>query len=163
MIGGPLRCQSGERNSLLRLRYGSGMVSRFRHVTVDCTDASGLGRFWAEALGWHLFSDDDPEVVVAPSLPHVGTGPAMLFIPVPEAKSAKNRLHLDLAPVDRTRDEEVERLLGLGASLVEDHRNPDGSGWAYLADPEGNEFCVERSAAERGESAARHYRIAETT
>jgi predicted enzyme related to lactoylglutathione lyase len=139
------------------------MVSRFRSITVDCSDPSGLGRFWAEAMGWQLFSDDDPEVFVAPSLPHVGAGPSMLFIPVPEGKSAKNRLHVDLQPVDRSRDEEVERLVGLGASMIEDHRNPDGSGWAYLADPEGNEFCVERGAAESGASTPHHYRIAETT
>jgi predicted enzyme related to lactoylglutathione lyase len=68
---------------------------------------------------------------------------------VPEGKIAKNRMHLDLIPTTRSRDEEVERLLGIGATLVEDHRKPDGTGWVTLADPEGNEFCVERSAAER--------------
>jgi hypothetical protein len=73
----------------------------------------------------------------------------MLFQRVPEGKTVKNRVHLDLQPTDRTRDEEVERLLGLGASLVADHRRPDGTGWATLADPEGNEFCVERGVAER--------------
>jgi len=52
-------------------------------------------------------------------------------------------------PTDRTRDEEVARLLRLGATLVADRRQPDGTGWVVLADPEGNEFCVERSAAER--------------
>ncbi|MCI0687970.1 MAG: hypothetical protein L0Y54_12130 [Sporichthyaceae bacterium] len=61
----------------------------------------------------------------------------------------KNRMHLDLQPQDRTRDEEVERVIGLGATLVDDHRKPDGTGWVVLADREGNEFCVERSAAER--------------
>ncbi len=61
----------------------------------------------------------------------------------------KNRLHVDLQPTDRTRDEEVARLLGIGATLYADHRRPDGKGWAVLADPEGNEFCVERSDAER--------------
>ncbi len=61
----------------------------------------------------------------------------------------KNRLHLDVQPVDRTRDEEVERLIGLGAKLFEDHRLPDGRGWVTLVDPEGNEFCIERSSAER--------------
>jgi predicted enzyme related to lactoylglutathione lyase len=60
----------------------------------------------------------------------------------------KNRLHLCLQP-DIPRDEEVERLLGLGATLFDDRRNPDGTGWAVLTDPEGNEFCVLRSAAER--------------
>src|SRR6266508_5201972 len=68
---------------------------------------------------------------------------------VPEAKAVKNRLHLDVQPVDRTRDEEVERLIGLGAKLFEDHRLPDGRGWVTLVDPEGNEFCIERSSAER--------------
>ena len=68
---------------------------------------------------------------------------------MPEPKTVKNRVHLDLMPTDRTRDEEVERLLGIGATLVADHRRPDGTGWVVLADPEGNEFCIERSAAER--------------
>ena len=53
-------------------------------------------------------------------------------------------------PTARSRDEEVARLLGIGATLVEDHRKADGAGWVTLADPEGNEFCVERSARERG-------------
>ncbi|HKQ01164.1 MAG TPA: VOC family protein, partial [Actinomycetes bacterium] len=75
--------------------------------------------------------------------------PGLLFIKVPEPKTVKNRVHLDLVPTDRTRDEEVERLLGIGATLVADHRRSDGSGWVVLADPEGNELCIERSAAER--------------
>jgi hypothetical protein len=64
----------------------------------------------------------------------------------------KNRVHLDVAPTGTTRDEEVSRLLDLGATLVDDQRRPDGTGWAVLGDPEGNEFCVERSAAERAAS-----------
>jgi hypothetical protein len=68
---------------------------------------------------------------------------------VPEGKVVKNRMHLDLLPTARTRDEEVTRLLGIGATLVEDHRAADGAGWVTLADPEGNEFCVERSLKER--------------
>ena len=73
----------------------------------------------------------------------------MLFIAVPEAKSVKNRVHIDWVPTERTRDEEVERLLGLGASIHEDHRLPDGRGWVTMRDPENNEFCIERSDAER--------------
>jgi predicted enzyme related to lactoylglutathione lyase len=130
-----------------------------RNVTVDCADAHRLAAFWAEVLGWHVFSDDDPEVVVTDSFPPAGNSPSLLFIPVPEPRAGKNRLHLDLRPVDRTRDEEVDRLLALGASLVEDHRKPDGSGWVWLGDPEGNDFCVERSAEERG-SAPEHWRLA---
>jgi len=76
--------------------------------------------------------------------------PGLLFIRVPEAKVVKNRVHLDWVPTDRTRDAEVERVLGLGATIHEDHRSPDGPGWVTLLDPEGNEFCIERSAAERG-------------
>ncbi|MCM3920817.1 hypothetical protein ND748_03880 [Frankia sp. AiPs1] len=78
-----------------------------------------------------------------------GSGPGLLFLAVPEGKKLKNRLHLDLQPQDRARDEEVERLLGLGAKLVADFRKPDGTGWVVMIDIEGNEFCVERSQAER--------------
>jgi hypothetical protein len=122
------------------------MASLVRHITIDCTDAFALASFWAAALDGSLGEDDnpgDPEAVVH------SPGGALLFVTVPEAKAVKNRVHLDLQPQDRTRDEEVERLLALGAALVADHRKPDGTGWATLADPEGNEFCVERSAAER--------------
>jgi predicted enzyme related to lactoylglutathione lyase len=125
------------------------MVSTLRNITVDCTDALALARFWGQVLGWPVFHDDDPEVLLAPSYPPTRATPTMLFIPVPEARTVKNRLHLDLQPEDRSREEEVERLLGLGARIVEDHRNPDGTGWVWLADPEGNDFCVERSRGER--------------
>jgi hypothetical protein len=75
----------------------------------------------------------------------------VLFIEVPEGKTVKNRLHFDLSPTDRSRDEEVDRLLAAGATMVQDLRGKDGpgTGWATLADPEGNEFCVLRSEAER--------------
>jgi predicted enzyme related to lactoylglutathione lyase len=135
------------------------MASTFRNITVDSADAHALAWFWAQALGWHVYFDDDPEVLVAPSFPHVGDGATMLFIPVPEGKTAKNRMHLDLQPSDRTRDEEVERLAGLGASVVEDHRTPEGLGWVWMADPEGNEFCVERGTGERANAPSRRYRI----
>lgn len=71
-------------------------------------------------------------------------GPAgrwLMFLRVPEPKTVKNRMHICLRPVDRSRDEEVARLLDLGATLVNDLRDGD-TGWAVLADPEGNEFCV---------------------
>jgi hypothetical protein len=72
----------------------------------------------------------------------------LLFVEVPEGKSVKNRIHFDLRPTDRSRDEEVERVLALGATQLADRRNPDGTGWVVLADPEGNEFCILRSEAE---------------
>ncbi|MEV7276465.1 VOC family protein [Streptomyces sp. NPDC093111] len=126
------------------------MSSLVRHITIDCADAYALGTFWAEVLDSKVSDDDrpgDPEVLVE------SRGAGLLFIQVPEAKSVKNRIHLDLQPEDRTRDEEVERLLALGATLVDDRRSPDGPGWAVLTDPEGNEFCVERSKGERAATA----------
>ncbi|MFJ9862784.1 VOC family protein [Streptomyces sp. NPDC101165] len=121
------------------------MTSKIRHVTIDCADAYALGSFWAQVLGEPLHEDDKPGDPMA-----LIEAAGVLFVTVPEPKTVKNRVHLDLQPQDRTRDEEVERLLVLGATLVADHRKPDGTGWALLADPEGNEFCVERSEAERG-------------
>ncbi|WP_167828979.1 VOC family protein [Streptomyces sp. MZ04] len=122
------------------------MTSLVRHLTFDCSDAYRQGTFWAEALGGKLSDEDfpgDPESLVE------AEGITLLFVTVPDAKTVKNRVHVDLQPQDRTRDEEVERLLALGAKLVGDHRLPDGRGWVTLADPEGNEFDVERSAGER--------------
>ncbi|MEU4265314.1 MULTISPECIES: VOC family protein [Streptomycetaceae] len=122
------------------------MTSHVQHITVDCADAYELAVFWAEVLGASVSDEDepgDPEALVETP------GAALLFVTVPEPKRAKNRIHLDLRPEDRGRDAEVERLLALGATLVGDHRKPDGRGWATMADPEGNEFCVECGAAER--------------
>lgn len=122
------------------------MTSLVRHTTIDCADAYALGSFWGKVLGASLADDDKPgdsEALLA------SEGATLLFIQVPETKTTKNRVHLDLQPQDRTRDEEVDRLLALSATLVGDHRRPDGTGWVTLADPEGNEFCVERSASER--------------
>jgi hypothetical protein len=61
--------------------------------------------------------------------------PELLFVTVPERKTEKNRLHFDLMPIVRTRDEEVDRLLAAGASLVDDRRGANGRGWVVLADP----------------------------
>ncbi len=127
------------------------------NITFDCADAQALGRFWSHLTGWNMYFDDDPEVVVAPSYPFSGTG--LLFIPVPEGKTAKNRVHLDLQPEDMTRDEAVIQAMALGASVVEDHRSSDGSGWVTMADPEGNEFCLERGQHERGPRQPGTYRI----
>ncbi|RIJ52051.1 VOC family protein [Clavibacter lycopersici] len=126
------------------------MSARIRHVAIDCRDPHALSLFWAGVTG---FAEDPDE----PNLP--GEDAAWLGDPVSglgiilqrsdAPKTGKNRVHLDLAPDDRTRDAEVDRVLALGAALVADRRNADGSGWVVLADPEGNEFCVERSDAER--------------
>ena len=126
------------------------MTSAVRHVTFACLDPYALGSFWAQVLGGRLQDDDQPGDPAA-LVTHRGT--PLLFEQVPDAKAVRNRVHLDLQP-EQPRDEEVQRLLGLGATLVDDRRRPDGTGWAVLADPEGNELCVERSGAEWGEPAA---------
>ena len=123
-----------------------------RSITVDCVDPYRQALFWSEVTGGQEDPDnpnypDDPEGRIVS-----GQGFGLLFIPVPEGKTVKNRMHLDLIPLTRSRDEEVTRLLAIGAHLAADHRKPDGSGWVVMADPEGNEFCVERSARERGEA-----------
>ena len=133
------------------------MAAHVHNITFDCADSRALATFWSTVTGWNVYYDDDPEVVVAPSFPYAGTG--FLFIPVPEGKTAKNRVHLDLSPDDGTRDELVETAVAAGASLVGDHRNEDGSGWVTLTDPEGNEFCVERGAAEVGPRPPRQFRL----
>ena len=122
-----------------------------RSITVDCIDPYRQALFWTEVTGWQEDPGDpnnpgDPEGrIVSPQ------GFSLLFTPVPEGKTVKNRVHLDLTPAMRSRDEEVARLLAIGASLVADYRRPDGTGWVTMADPEGNEFCIERSARERNE------------
>src|SRR3954451_21933919 len=133
------------------------MALGIHSITFDCTDSRALATFWAGLLGWNVFYDDDPEVVVAPSFPHPGTG--LLFIPVPEGKTAKNRVHLDLQPDSGTRDQTVDAAVAVGAEIVADHRRDDGSGWVTLADPEGNEFCIERSARELGTRRPTAFRI----
>jgi predicted enzyme related to lactoylglutathione lyase len=126
------------------------MYPAIRNITFDCFgDPYDLGRFWSELLGRPLNADDKPGKPDAMIAGPAGA-PGLLFMRVPEGKTVKNRVHLDLQPPDgRTREEEVERVLTLGARLLDDLRTPDGRGWVVFADPEGNEFCVERSKAER--------------
>jgi predicted enzyme related to lactoylglutathione lyase len=124
------------------------MTSAVGSITFDCANPSALAGFWAQVLQWPVDGEpgpEDREVGLAPPEGH----PMLLFIRVPEDKSVKNRLHLDIVPQDITRDEEVSRIEKLGGSIVDDRRQPDGGGWAVMADPEGNEFCVERGRVDR--------------
>lgn len=128
------------------------MTANIHNVTVDAINAYQQSIWWSGVVGWQQDPNDPNE----PDHTHcwIGPGdgsPGLLFVNVPEAKERKNRIHFDLQPVDRSRDEEVERLSGIGATVVDDRRTPDGKGWVVMADPEGNEFCVERSAAERAQ------------
>ena len=111
------------------------MGLQWEAVVVNALDPTALGRWWAEALGWVVVNDTADEFEIRPAPDRL---PGLLFGTVPEAKTIKNRLHLDFRPEDQRA--EVERLLALGA------RHADvGQGevsWVTLADPEGNEFCV---------------------
>lgn len=126
------------------------MTALISHTTFDSIDAYAQSVFWAQVLGFAEDPDDPNEpgheecMIFSPD----GTQ-RLLFIEVPDAKQVKNRLHLDLVPAEGTRDEELARLLALGAGVFDDLRRPDGTGWVVLADPEGNEFCILRSDAER--------------
>jgi len=121
-----------------------------RHITIDAHDPHALARFWREVTGYLPDPDDQPEddeVLISAPEPNL---PGLLFIRVGDAKAGKNRVHLDIQPPVGTRDETVQRLQAAGATVYEDHRTEDGRGWVTMRDPEGNEFCVERSAGERG-------------
>lgn len=111
------------------------MGLEWEQTIVDAADPVALGRWWADALGWVMVNDADDEYEIR-SAPDVL--PGILFVPVPEGKTLKNRLHLDFRGDDR--DAEVERLLGLGAVRVDVGQGEQT--WVVLADPEGNEFCV---------------------
>ena len=122
------------------------------HITMDANNPYELGKFWEAVLSWPMDPEcrpGDSEVLLQAPAPL----PGLLLIEVPEPKTAKSRMHLDLSP-STNRDEELARVLALGATIVEDHRQPDGRGWVWCADPEGNAFCVERSASEREAQAA---------
>ena len=117
------------------------MTSRFTELCIDAADPYALAEFWAHVLDWKISDDDDAgddEVEVADP---DGSLPTLLFVKVPEAKTVKNRLHIDVSPRDREQAEEVERVLALGATRADVGQGDDVS-WVVLADPEGNEFCV---------------------
>jgi len=117
--------------------------SRWQCVVVDASDPAAEARWWAEVLGWRLTYEDDQECVLEPAAgsPEDGVSPDLLFIRVPESKSGKNRLHIDLRPDDQT--VELARLLALGARRVDIGQGE--ASWVVLADPEGNEFCLLRA------------------
>ncbi|MGW4231603.1 VOC family protein [Streptomyces sp. NPDC004980] len=118
------------------------MAVRFYHLVVDAHDPPSLARFWCGVLDWLvLFEDEDEdgdEVVIGAD---EFAMPGMCFLRVPEEKTVKNRLHIDLAPDDQAA--EVERIVALGARRVDVGQGEDVT-WVVLADPEGNEFCVLR-------------------
>jgi predicted enzyme related to lactoylglutathione lyase len=115
------------------------MGSRWYTVVVDAADPARLGRWWGEVLDYRVLYEAPDEVVIGRD---EQTYPGLVFVLVPEAKSGKNRLHIDLNPDDQ--EAEVERLVDMGARQV-DVGQGDKASWVVLADPEGNEFCVLRA------------------
>jgi hypothetical protein len=112
------------------------MTSRFTNICIDAADP--LSHFWCAVLGWEIAEASDAGVSIAPS---DRTWPVIDVLPVRDTKLHKNRLHLDLRADGISSGEELQRLLGLGASTVDVGQSPDAT-WVVLADPEGNEFCL---------------------
>ena len=145
----PLR---GRRTCPVRGWLGSllGMPSRVANFCVDASDPVAQAQWWEQVLDdFHIvpegtMNDDEAELR--------GPGGRWLeFLKVPDSKTVKNRMHMCLRPVNTTRDAEVERILALGATVVDDRRELDDGGWVVFGDPEGNEFCLlARSADEAG-------------
>ncbi|HEY5664243.1 MAG TPA: VOC family protein [Ilumatobacter sp.] len=129
-------------------------------ITLDCRDAAAMARFWSVALGYveepppagylswpdFLRANDIPEPAagsISAIVDPAGVGPRVLFLRVPEPKTVKNRVHLDIRAgrSDADKQAKVAELLDAGATeirRVEEHHN----WWIVMADPEGNEFCV---------------------
>jgi hypothetical protein len=133
------------------MHYRRSMGIRWYSVVVDCRDVASLSRWWAEALDWRIIYEAADEVVLVPpraidpagEMRPLERGPGLIFVPVPEGKTVKNRLHIDLAPSpDAGQEAEVRRLEERGARRVEVGQDPEKVSWVVMADPEGNEFCV---------------------
>jgi hypothetical protein len=114
---------------------------RLETVTIDAHDPTTLARWWAEALGYDIGGEEDDEVWIVPK--EGSSGATLLFGATPDEKTVKNRVHFDLRPDDR--DAEVARLESMGAKRIDIGQTGEET-WVVLADPEGNELCVLRSA-----------------
>ncbi|MFD3683810.1 VOC family protein [Nocardiopsis sp. NPDC058631] len=122
------------------------MASRFTELAIDCADPGGLARFWCSVLDYEVHDEDEDLVTIgSPAASEGGNRPGpvpptLTFARVPEGKTVKNRLHIDVSPTDREQEQEVRRLLALGARRADVGQGEES--WVVLTDPEGNEFCV---------------------
>ena len=123
------------------------MSSFVANVTFDCRDAEAVARFWQAVTGYRVELRPDPGnpywVLTSPDV----AVPRLVFVTVPETKTTKNRVHLDIVPNERSQRDEVDRLVAVGARVVDDRRSAEPGGWVVMSDPEGNEFCVEGGSA----------------
>lgn len=114
------------------------MSSRIALIAIDAVQPRVVADFWCSVLGWQVLEEDDGVIGIAPP---DGSWPMIDVVPVPENKTVKNRLHLDLRADGMPTADELERLLDLGARRVDVGQAP-GATWVVLSDPEGNEFCL---------------------
>jgi len=121
-----------------REAYDPKVAALLREIIVDCNDPRVVADFWGQVLGWAVQEDDGLLWMSASGKPFPDL--LLVFVPVPERKSVKNRIHLDVNPVACDQKEEVARIMALGARPVDVGQGE--SSWVVLADPEGNEFCV---------------------
>jgi hypothetical protein len=116
------------------------MSSVVREIVFDCSDPKRVAEFWSAVLEWPMSESEDGYWWLSSTGEPWAPAPVLVFVPVPERKTVKNRLHIDVSPSGADQAQELERLLGLGATRVD-----IGQGnvpWVVLADPEGNEFCL---------------------
>jgi hypothetical protein len=114
------------------------MTSRIAAISMVAVDQQRVAEFWCSVLGWHLLQSDVTGADIGPT---DGSGPRIEIGRVPDPKTVKNRLHLDLRADGTSQSDELQRLLDLGATRV-DVGQPAEATWVVLADPEGNEFCL---------------------
>lgn len=119
------------------------MYSAILNVTFDCHDPKAIASFWSAVTGYVVEEVASPGNTYWVASPPDQSRPRLVFVAVSERKARKNRVHLDVLPVDRDQSNELKRLLRLGATVVDDRRDLEPGGWVVLADPEGNEFCLE--------------------
>ena len=114
------------------------MGAVLREVVIDCNDPRSIAEFWGSVLGWDVHQQDQTFWMSQSGAPFPDM--CLVFVPVSETKTVKNRIHLDVSPVGCDRDQEVARVEALGARRVDVGQGEQP--WVVLADPEGNEFCV---------------------
>ncbi len=119
------------------------MPSAVFNVTFDCSDARAVAEFWSAVTGYPLERVEMPGNEFWVASPPEDRWPRLVFVTVPETKMVKNRVHLDLMSLEQDQAREVDRLRALGATILDDRRDRQPGGWVVLADPAGNEFCLE--------------------